>query len=142
MIIDKMSHPHREFRQFGGALLTVGLNPGRFPVFSTIHFKSIYSMTTQLPCSDSSQPILVNFPTTALPFGIAPRGLGFEAATAYVGIKSTTTFSKLVDLGLMPEPRLVLGRRLWDRLELDEAFSRLPHRSDQATVNDDPWGNA
>ncbi|MEQ1930011.1 MAG: hypothetical protein ABL957_05690 [Parvularculaceae bacterium] len=37
----------------------------------------------------------------------------------------------------MPKPRIHGGRRLWDRSELDVAFSNLPHADEIAVAN--PW---
>lgn len=57
---------------------------------------------------------------------IAPRGLNRDQASAYVGI-SSSTFDKLVEAGLMPRPRVMESRRVWDIQELDRAFDELPH---------------
>lgn len=57
---------------------------------------------------------------------IAPRGLNRDQASAYIGI-SPGTFDKLVEAGLMPRPRLMERRRVWDIIELDRAFDELPH---------------
>lgn len=57
---------------------------------------------------------------------ITPRGLSRDQASAYIGV-SVSTFDKLVEAGLMPAPRLLQSRRVWDLLELDLAFSELPH---------------
>lgn len=64
---------------------------------------------------------------------ITPRGLQREVAARYVGI-SATKFDELVAAGRMPQPRRIDGRKVWDRLELDDAFEALPHEDD---VN--PW---
>ena len=34
----------------------------------------------------------------------------------------------------MPAPRLIGAKRIWDRVELDEAFEELPH-----DVEENPW---
>lgn len=57
---------------------------------------------------------------------IAPRGLNRDQASAYIGI-SAGTFDKLVEAGLMPRPRMMESRRVWDIQELDRAFDELPH---------------
>ncbi len=71
--------------------------------------------------------------------GLAPRGLSREQASAYVGL-SATAFDGLVEAGVMPAPKLVGHRRVWDRHALDTAFTRLPNAdgtpSDDA---DDTW---
>lgn len=73
-----------------------------------------------------------NTATKRLPL-VMPRGLGREAAAAYVGI-SATKFDQLVSHGRMPPPRRIDGRKVWDRLELDEAFDALPSEGDE-----NPW---
>jgi hypothetical protein len=60
-------------------------------------------------------------PHIALP----PRGLSRVEAAAYVGV-SPTTFDALVRDGLMPGPKRVRARVLWDRHRLDAAFDALP----------------
>jgi predicted DNA-binding transcriptional regulator AlpA len=58
--------------------------------------------------------------------GLTPRGLPRDLAAAYLGI-SATLFDRLVDGGMLPRPRRLASRRVWDRHELDTAFSALPH---------------
>ena len=65
------------------------------------------------------------------------RGLRRAAAAAYVGV-SPTKFNDMVSRGCMPKPRVDNGSRIWDRLELDEAFSALPH-VDQDKSKPNPW---
>lgn len=67
------------------------------------------------------------------PITVNPRGLQREVAARYIGI-SPTKFDQLVTDGRMPQPRRLDGRKLWDRLELDEAFSDLPTDQDE-----NPW---
>jgi predicted DNA-binding transcriptional regulator AlpA len=57
---------------------------------------------------------------------IAPRGLNREQASAYVGV-SPSTFDSLVVNGSMPQPRMLESRKVWDLLEVDQAFDLLPH---------------
>lgn len=64
---------------------------------------------------------------------ITPRGLQREVAARYVGI-SATKFDELVAAGRMPQPRMIDRRRVWDRIELDEAFEALPHVEEE-----NPW---
>lgn len=74
---------------------------------------------------------------------LTPRGLNREQTAAYIGI-GASLFDNLVDEGLMPPPRVMGGRRVWDLHEVDQAFDQLPHadpfhRSDRAAnsaVND------
>lgn len=53
----------------------------------------------------------------------------FEAA-AYVGV-SATTFDELVAEGLMPQPRHLRSRAIWDVDELRAAFKAIPHVAEE-----------
>lgn len=64
---------------------------------------------------------------------ITPRGLQREVAARYIGI-SPTKFDELVADSRMPQPRRIDGRKVWDRVELDDAFEALPHEAE-----DNPW---
>lgn len=64
---------------------------------------------------------------------VTPRGLHRYCAAAYIGL-GATKFDQLVADGRMPQPRRIDGRKVWDRHELDDAFSALPH--DEET---NPW---
>ena len=74
-----------------------------------------------------------NTPERILPQSLPPRGLSRQAAT-YVGI-SPSLFDTLVKDGRMPAPKRINSRTVWDRLELDDAFTALP--SNDAAAN--PW---
>ena len=63
-----------------------------------------------------------------------PASVIAEEAAAYVGI-SPSLFEALVRDGRMPAPKRINSRTVWDRLQLDDAFTALP--SNQAAVN--PW---
>ena len=54
-----------------------------------------------------------------------PRGLSREEAARYVGV-SVTKFDEMVIDRRMPKPRKVDQRNVWDRHQLDAAFSELP----------------
>jgi len=75
-----------------------------------------------------------NKPESILPQSLSPRGLSREQAAAYVGI-SPSLFDALVKDGRMPVPKRINSRTIWDRLQLDEAFTALP--SNEAAAN--PW---
>lgn len=64
-----------------------------------------------------------------------PRGLSHEDAALYLGI-GVTTFDAMVEDGRMPKPKRVGRRVLWDRWEIDRAFSLLGKEDDQAA---DDW---
>ena len=55
---------------------------------------------------------------------------------------SKTFFLALVADGLMPQPRIVKGRKVWDVDELVAAFKALPHAGeDQTVVQADTWAD-
>lgn len=58
-----------------------------------------------------------------LPFD-CPRGLNRVEAARYIGV-SPGTFDKLVQEGLMPAPKKVRARLIYDRLAIDVSFSAL-----------------
>jgi predicted DNA-binding transcriptional regulator AlpA len=66
----------------------------------------------------------------------APRGLQRIVAAGYIGV-SATKFDQLVADGRMPRPKFIDKRRVWDRFELDDAFSDLPN-----DLQDNPWDQA
>ena len=68
-----------------------------------------------------------------LPASLPPRGLNRVEASAYVGV-SPTFFDCLVGNGLMPKPKRIGSRTIWDRVALDQAFAALPDDSEK-----NPW---
>jgi predicted DNA-binding transcriptional regulator AlpA len=72
-----------------------------------------------------------------LPSSLPPRGLSREQAAVYVGV-SPTLFDELVADGRMPRPKRINRRLVWDRLQLDAAFSALPNEGEEDRA-DDPW---
>jgi excisionase family DNA binding protein len=61
-----------------------------------------------------------------------------EEAARYIGV-GTTKFDQMVKDGRMPKPKRVDGRTLWDRIKLDDAFTRLPDENMiDAILNDRP----
>ncbi|MDX0299556.1 hypothetical protein GOC49_12835 [Sinorhizobium meliloti] len=65
-------------------------------------------------------------------FAYPPRGLSRDEAARYVGV-STTKFDQLVADRRMPKPRKIDRRSVWDRVQLDIAFSDLPQEDEQLT---------
>lgn len=61
-----------------------------------------------------------------LPISLPPRGLRREEAAAYIGV-SPSMFDTMVDDERMPKPKHVNRCRIWDRMELDFAFTALPN---------------
>ena len=47
---------------------------------------------------------------------------------------SPRKFDQMILDGLMPAPRLIGTKKIWDRVELDEAFEELPRE-----VEGDEW---
>jgi len=64
-------------------------------------------------------------------------GLSRLDAAKFVGV-SPTTFDGLVAEGVMPAPRRIRSRKLWDRRELEAAFDDLP-RDGRETSETNPW---
>lgn len=58
------------------------------------------------------------------PFSYPPRGLSREEAARYVGV-GTSKFDQLVHDGRMPRGKRIDGRIVWDRIQLDVAFTDL-----------------
>jgi len=67
-----------------------------------------------------------------LPLSLPPRGLSREQSAAYIGV-SPSTFDKLVSENLMPGPKRLRNRTVWDRKRLDECFEALDDNGDN------PW---
>ena len=68
---------------------------------------------------------------------LAPRGLSRVQAARYIGV-SPGLFDRMVKDGIMPAPRLISSRTVWDRREVDEAFDALPG----GVVESNPWDGA
>lgn len=69
------------------------------------------------------------------------RGLSESEAALYIGI-GATNFRALVARGVMPRPRVLGGRRLWDVDDLDAAFRSLPVSGGDSNVDpteENPW---
>jgi predicted DNA-binding transcriptional regulator AlpA len=64
------------------------------------------------------------------------RGLSRVEASAYIGV-SPSKFDEMVVDGRMPKPRQIDGRVVWDKWELDDAFTALPHKGETSERN--PW---
>lgn len=64
-----------------------------------------------------------------------PRGMNRVEAARYIGV-STTKFDEMIVDRLMPKPRQAGGRLIWDRVELDIAFSELPHQGTKVNFFD------
>lgn len=60
------------------------------------------------------------------------RGLSRAEAARFVGV-GLVRFDHLVATGRMPDPLVILGRRVWDLKALDEAFDALRAGSREET---------
>jgi len=58
-------------------------------------------------------------------YSYPPRGMSREESARYVGV-GTTKFDEMVADRRMPKPKRIDGRTVWDRVQLDAAFSDLP----------------
>jgi predicted DNA-binding transcriptional regulator AlpA len=72
-----------------------------------------------------------------LPTSLPPRGLSRVEAAAYVGV-SPSLFDQMVADRRMPKPKRINARRVWDRIQLDAAFSALPNDGEEDRA-DDVW---
>jgi predicted DNA-binding transcriptional regulator AlpA len=70
-----------------------------------------------------------------LPLGLAPRGLSRVQAAAYIGV-SPTLFDLMVADRRMPRPKRINSRVVWDRIQLDAAFSALPNDDEEERAED------
>ncbi len=68
-----------------------------------------------------------------LPASLPPRGVAREQAAAYLGI-GASLFDRLMEQGVLPKPKRLAGRKVWDVRALDRAFDALP---DEGESN--PW---
>lgn len=62
---------------------------------------------------------------------MTPRGLCRSEAAEYIGV-GTTIWDELVADGKMPKPKQIKARRVWDRFEIDVAFTEL-HTDESAS---------
>ncbi len=74
-------------------------------------------------------------PVDILPASLPPRGLSRAQSAAYVGI-GATKFDELVRDGRMPQPKQIDERKVWDRHQLNEAFSALPGGGQESDAGD------
>lgn len=74
----------------------------------------------------------------SVPVLSVPAGLD-EAETAVCLCLSPSFFRKLVDMKVMPRPRIAGGRRIWDVDELDQAFKAPPREGSLLKTG---WGIA
>lgn len=66
-----------------------------------------------------------------LPQSLPPRGISREVAAALISV-GVTKFDQMVGDGRMPAPKRIDGRKVWDRLAVEAAFSALPEDDNTA----------
>ena len=66
---------------------------------------------------------------------VVRRGLSRVEAAIYIGV-GVTKFDELAAAGLMPKPKRIGGRLVWDIVALDIAFDLLP---DEPGIPDHTW---
>ncbi len=74
-------------------------------------------------------------------YAIAPSdriGLSRTQAAEYIGF-TPTEFDHMVRQGVMPQPRRFGDRQIWDRREVDAAFSALPQAPTSGKAKVDPF---
>ena len=71
-------------------------------------------------------------------YSYAPRGMRKPEAARYMGI-SMTKFNQMVNDGRAPKPRKIDGAIIWDRVELDIAFSDLPYKKPENILDTTGW---
>ena len=59
------------------------------------------------------------------PIALLPRGLSADEAARYIGV-GRTKFDDMVARGIMPKPKRIDGRQVFDRYAVDAAFADLP----------------
>jgi predicted DNA-binding transcriptional regulator AlpA len=64
------------------------------------------------------------------------RGMNRTQSADYIGV-SASKFDMMVKDGRMPKPIPIDGRKVWDKIELDEAFEAL-----KAEPSANPWDHA
>jgi predicted DNA-binding transcriptional regulator AlpA len=67
---------------------------------------------------------------SVLPASLPPRGLNRVQAAEYVGV-SPSHFDALVRQRVMPGPKRLARRVVWDLTQLDSAFDALPDEGEQ-----------
>jgi hypothetical protein len=59
------------------------------------------------------------------PLAYPPRGMSRDEAARYIGV-GITKFDEMVADRRMPRPKRVDGRVIWDRFQIEAAFTDLP----------------
>lgn len=78
-------------------------------------------------------------PVPAMPV-IPPRGLSRLESARHVGV-SASYFDQLVRDGLMPKPKRVGARVIWDRVKLEAFFEALPEEGESMGSSNDSFAD-
>src|SRR5436853_4348331 len=99
-------------------------------------------LQTLIPPHQRPADAQMTAPGTSLPPNLPPRGLSRVSAAAYVGV-SPTSFDAMVQARTMPRPRRALptGRKVFDKVELDEAIAALPHDGEEESQAENTWAD-
>jgi hypothetical protein len=74
-----------------------------------------------------------------LPPTLAPRLVTREVVAAYACV-SPNTWDDMVEKGIMPKARILVGKRkAWDLREVDVAMDALPHEGEELVAADEGW---
>jgi len=73
---------------------------------------------------------------SVLPPSLAPRGLSRGQGAEYIGL-SASKWDEMVGDGRMPKPKRIDGRVVWDKVQVDEAFTALPNDKEANPWDDD-----
>jgi predicted DNA-binding transcriptional regulator AlpA len=74
--------------------------------------------------------------TAAVSRPVPFRGMNRRESAQYIGV-SSSKFDMMVKDGRMPKPITIDGRKVWDKIEIDEAFEAL-----KADPSENPWDHA
>jgi predicted DNA-binding transcriptional regulator AlpA len=88
--------------------------------------------TTKRRANTTTSPKIVAGASRPVPF----RGMNRTQSADYIGV-SASKFDMMVKDGRMPKPIPIDGRKVWDKIELDEAFEAL-----KAEPSENPWDHA
>ena len=88
--------------------------------------------TTKKRANTTTSPKIVAAASRPVPF----RGMNWTQSADYIGV-SASKFDMMVKDGRMPKPIPIDGRKVWDKIELDEAFEAL-----KAEPSENPWDHA
>lgn len=75
-----------------------------------------------------------------LPPGIMPFGLSRTEAAWLIGV-SPTMWDSLVRDGLMPKPKRIGSRTIWDRAAVERAWGAIPEEGSETHSQKDVWSD-